>query len=197
MISAWGDTVDALRVEIANCTRCADHLPLGPRPILRVSRSARILVAGQAPGSRVHHTGIPFNDPSGDRLRDWMGVDRETFYDVSRIAIVPMGFCYPGSAARGDLPPRPECSRQWHPRLIPLLSQVDLVLAIGIHAHRYHLRGRRKATLTDTVRHWESYLPDVIPLPHPSPRNNGWLKSNPWFQRMLVPEVKRHVAARL
>ena len=193
MTRAAGQPVEALLAEIAGCTRCAADLPLGPRPVLRAAATARILVAGQAPGIRVHETGIPFNDPSGDRLRDWMGIDRETFYDTGRIAIVPMGFCYPGSAERGDLPPRPECARQWHPRLLPLLGRIELVLAIGAHAHRYHLRGRRKGSLTDTVRHWREYLPGVIPLPHPSPRNNGWLKQNPWFDRELVPEVARRV----
>ena len=126
-----------------------------------------------------------------------MGVDRETFYDAGRIAIVPMGFCYPGSAERGDLPPRPECAWQWHPRLLPLLERIELVLAIGAHAHRFDLHGRRKESLTETVRCWREYLPGVIPLPHPSPRNNGWLKQNPWFDRELVPEVARRVAALL
>ncbi len=188
------EPVEGLLAEIAGCTRCAADLPLGPRPVVRASATARILVAGQAPGIRVHETGVPFNDPSGDRLRDWMGIDRETFYDARRIAIVPMGFCYPGSAERGDLPPRPECARQWHPRLLPLLGRIELVLAIGAHAHRYHLHGRRRKSLTETVQHWRAYLPGVIPLPHPSPRNNGWLKQNPWFDRELVPEVARRVA---
>lgn len=192
-----GQRVAALLAEIAGCTRCAAHLPLGPRPVLRATATARILVAGQAPGIRVHETGIPFNDPSGDRLRVWMGIDRETFYDAERIAIVPMGFCYPGSAERGDLPPRPECARQWHPRLLPLLDRIELVLAVGAHAHRYHIRGRRRESLTETVRHWREYLPGVIPLPHPSPRNNGWLKRNPWFDRELAPEVAQRVAALL
>ncbi len=197
MTQTDGEPVGTLLAEIAGCTRCAADLPLGPRPVLRASATARILVAGQAPGIRVHETGIPFNDPSGDRLRDWMGIDRETFYDADRIAIVPMGFCYPGSAERGDLPPRPECARQWHPRLLPLLGRIELILAIGAHAHRYHLHGRRRESLTETVRHWREYLPGVIPLPHPSPRNNGWLKQNPWFDRELAPEVAHRVAALL
>ncbi len=197
MTRTAGEPVGALLAEIAGCTRCAADLPLGPRPVLRASATARILVAGQAPGIRVHETGIPFNDPSGDRLREWMGIDRETFYDADRIAIVPMGFCYPGSAERGDLPPRPECARQWHPQLLPLLGRIELILAIGAYAHRYHLNGRRKESLTETVRCWREYLPGVIPLPHPSPRNNGWLKQNPWFDRELVPEVARRVAALL
>ncbi len=190
-------TIRVLRTEIAECRQCAPHLPLGPRPVLQVSGTARILVAGQAPGIRVHQTGIPFNDPSGDRLRNWMGIDHETFYDAARIAIVPMGFCYPGQTERGDQPPRPECARLWHPMLIPLLHRVELVLAIGLHAHRYHLRPLDKSTLTATVRNWKCYLPGVIPLPHPSPRNNGWLKKNPWFHREVVPEVARRVATLL
>ncbi len=187
------ETLPEILADVSRCAACADILPLGPRPVLRASASARVLVAGQAPGIRVHRSGIPFDDPSGDRLRQWMGVDRDTFYDATRIAIVPMAFCYPGSAARGDLPPPAECSRRWHPRLLPLLDNVELVLAIGAHAHRYHLGGQRRRSLTETVRHWRDYGPNVIPLPHPSPRNNIWLKRNPWFEEELAPEVKRRV----
>ena len=142
---------------IGDCEICREHLPLGPNPVLRVSSSATILIAGQAPGIRVHQSSIPFNDPSGNRLRQWMGVDRETFYDSSRIAIVPMGFCYPGSAERGDLPPRPECARTWHPKLIPLLSNIKLTLAIGIYAQKYYLGNKRKKSLTETVANWQHY----------------------------------------
>ena len=190
----------ALLEEIRCCSACAPDLPLGPRPVLRARSSARILVAGQAPGIRVHESGLPFNDPSGDRLRQWMGVDRDTFYDSRRIAIVPMAFCYPGSAQRGDLPPPPECARRWHTRLIPLLENVELVLALGLYAQRYHLGGgqtKRMATLTETVRRWRQYGPGVIPLPHPSPRNNIWLKRNAWFETELLPELARRVAALL
>lgn len=194
---AGKDGLGRLVAEIGGCTLCAPHLPLGPRPVLRASASARILVAGQAPGIRVHESGIPFNDPSGDRLRQWMGIDRETFYDSRRIAIVPMGFCYPGSGERGDLPPRPECARHWHPRLIPMLDNVELILAIGAHAHRYHLGSGRKKSLTETVRCWRDYQPGVIPLPHPSPRNNGWLKRNPWFGEELLPVLEREVSKRI
>ena len=188
------DSIKALLAEILRCEACAAQLPRGPRPVLRARRSARILVAGQAPGIRVHESGIPFNDPSGDRLRQWMQVDRDTFYDDRRIAIVPMGFCYPGSAERGDLPPRPECARRWHPRLMPLLDNVELVLAVGAHAQRYHIPVGRRKTLTETVRNWRAYGPGVIPLPHPSPRNNIWLKRNPWFSQELVPAMARRVA---
>ncbi len=189
--------LSSLLQDIGRCDLCASHLPLGPRPVLRASPSARILVAGQAPGIRVHETGIPFNDPSGDRLRQWMGIDRDTFYDDSRIAIIPMGFCYPGSAERGDLPPRPECARQWHSRLLPLLPDIELTLAIGAYAHRFHLGSTRRKSLTETVRCWRDYQPGVIPLPHPSPRNNGWLKQNPWFQAELMPVVAERVAVLL
>ena len=144
-------------------------LPLGPRPVLRAHPAARLLIVGQAPGTRVHATGIPWNDPSGDRLREWLGVDRETFYDASRIAIVPMGFCYPGRHARGgDLPPRPECAPLWHPRLIAHLGAVRLTLLVGAYAQAYYLGPRRKRTLTETVRVWREYLPAYLPTPHPS-----------------------------
>ena len=189
--------LSTLLQDIARCDLCASHLPLGPRPVLRATHSARILVAGQAPGIRVHESGIPFNDPSGDRLRQWMGIDPETFYDDSRIAIIPMGFCYPGSAERGDLPPRPECARLWHPQLMPLLPNIELTLAIGAHAHRFHLGSTRGKSLTETVRCWRDYQPGVIPLPHPSPRNNGWLKRNPWFETELIPLVAEKVGALL
>jgi len=190
MPSHCSKSLNRLCREIQGCTLCAQHLPLGPNPVLRASSSATILVAGQAPGIRVHESSIPFNDPSGDRLRQWMGIDAETFYDRSRIAIVPMGFCYPGSATRGDLPPRPECSLTWHPRLLPLLSKVRLTLAIGAHAQKYHLGANREKSLTLTVEQWRSFAPSIIPLPHPSPRNNIWLKRNPWFEADLLPELR-------
>ncbi|HEY8352825.1 MAG TPA: uracil-DNA glycosylase family protein [Sphingomonadales bacterium] len=180
--------------EIRACSRCAD-LPLGPRPVLRASRTARIAVCAQAPGTRVHNTGLPFNDPSGDRLRDWMGIDRDLFYDNARINIIPMGFCYPGRDPRGgDRPPRPECSATWHPRLFAALPQPELLLAIGRYAQDYHLGPRAKPTLTETVKAWRDYWPRVIPLPHPSPRNYGWLKRNPWFEEEVVPALRAAVA---
>jgi uracil-DNA glycosylase len=187
--------LDALLREIRACTLCAAHLPLGPRPVLRASTTATVLIVGQAPGTRVHATGVPWNDPSGDRLREWMGLDRERFYDSARIAIVPMGFCYPGKGTSGDLPPRPECAPTWHPRLRALLPSVRLTLLVGRHAQRGYLAGRCRPTLTDTVRAHADYAPDVLPLPHPSPRNIGWLQRNPWFAREVVPSLRRRLAA--
>jgi len=187
--------LDRLLGAIRACRLCEAHLPLGPRPVLRASRIARLLIAGQAPGTRVHASGIPWNDASGERLRRWLGLDAATFYDESRVAIVSMGFCYPGRGASGDLPPRPECRRTWHPQLIPLLPDVKLTLAIGQYAQAYFLGERRRKTLTETVQAWRDYLPDILPLPHPSPRNTGWLERNPWFEEALLPELRQRVAA--
>jgi len=182
--------------EIRSCRLCADHLPLGPRPVLRASPTARLLIAGQAPGTKVHETGVPFDDPSGDRLRDWLQVDRATFYDDSRIAIVPMGFCYPGRLPRGgDCPPRPECAQTWHPQLLPALASVELIILAGSYAQAYHLGRQRKKTLTETVRAWREYGPRYLPLPHPSWRTNAWQKRNPWFDAEVLPELRRRVAA--
>jgi uracil-DNA glycosylase len=189
--------LEILTREIRACRLCEAHLPLGPRPVLRTSTTARILIAGQAPGTKVHASGVPWDDASGERLRAWLGLDRETFYDETRIAIVPMGFCYPGRGASGDRPPRPECARTWHPRLLPLLPQVELVLAVGQYAQAYFLGDTRGPTLTDTVRDFAAHLPRVAPLPHPSPRNVAWFKRNPWFERECVPAVRALVAARL
>lgn len=175
------------------CTLCAAHLPLGPRPILRASTTARLLIVGQAPGTRVHETGIPFNDPSGDTLRLWLGIDRDTFYDESRIAIVPTGLCYPGKGASGDAPPRPECAPKWHPPLRAVMTGVRLTLLIGAYAQAYYLGPKRGATLADTVRDWRAYLPDFLPTPHPSPRNRLWLRRNPWFEAEIVPDLRRRV----
>src|ERR1700761_899620 len=181
--------------EARACTVCAAHLPLGPRPILRGKASARILLASQAPGTQVHLTGISFNDRSGDRLREWLGIDRDTFYDERQIAILGMGFCYPGRDAKGgDLPPRRECAPLWHPRLRPLFKNVELTLLVGSYALNYYLKDTAKKTLTDTVRAWKDYGPLVMPLPHPSWRNTGWIKANPWFERELVPELRQRVA---
>ena len=185
--------LDALLREIRACRICAAHLPLGPNPVLRASSTARVLVVGQAPGTKVHATGVPWNDASGERLRAWLGIDRETFYDVARIAIVPMGFCYPGRGRGGDNPPRPECARTWHPRLIPLLKNVRLTLLIGRYAQAYFLREQRKGSLTQTVRAFAEYLPDYLPMVHPSPRNQGWLKRHPWFERDLLPVLRERV----
>jgi uracil-DNA glycosylase len=186
--------------EIRACRACAADLPLGPRPVLQASEQARLMICGQAPGTKVHLSGKPYDDRSGERLRQWLGIGPDIFYDARRIAIVPMGFCYPGRDARGgDLPPRAECARLWHARLFPLLPAVELTLVIGQYAMAWHLGVRRKATLTETVRAWREFLPSFFPLPHPSWRNTGWLKRNPWFEQECVPylqaEVYRLVAA--
>lgn len=179
--------------QVRDCTLCAGQLPLGANPVFRADPGAVILVAGQAPGRRVHETGIPFNDPSGDRLRSWMGLEREQFYDLSRVAILPMGFCYPGTGKSGDLPPRPECARQWREQLLARLPDIRLVLAIGQYAQAWHLGPARKASLTETVRHWRDYWPALLPLPHPSPRNNRWLSRNPWFEQEVIPVLRQRV----
>jgi len=185
------DVVAAARA----CTLCADHLPLGPRPVLRAHTSARLLVIGQAPGTKVHATGIPWNDPSGDRLRDWMGVNRDTFYDEARVAIVPMGLCYPGRLPRGgDAPPRPECAPLWHPPLLAALPCIRLTLLVGQYAQARYLAEKRGATLGDTVRAFATHLDDgFLPLPHPSWRNTAWLKKNPWFETDLLPVLRARV----
>lgn len=176
------------------CRLCAADLPHGCRPVLRGSSSARLLIVGQAPGARVHATGIPWNDPSGDRLRQWLAMDRAAFYDETRIAIVPMGLCYPGTAPKGgDYPPRPECAPLWHPPLRAALTGVRLTLLVGGYAQAWYLGDRRKRTMTDTVAAWREYLPEFLPLPHPSWRNTAWLKKNPWFEEELVPALRRRV----
>ncbi len=179
--------------EARRCTACAGDLPLGPRPVFQVAKSARILVAGQAPGRKVHASGIPFSDASGDRLRDWLGIDREVFYDARRVAIVPMGFCYPGTGKAGDLPPRPECAPLWRERLLAPLANLRLTLVIGQYALDYHLP-THASSVTAAVQGWREHWPAVIPLPHPSPRNNLWLRRNPWFEAQLLPALRGRVA---
>jgi uracil-DNA glycosylase len=196
MASRSSGELAALVQEIRACRVCAAHLPHGPRPILRVHEGARILIAGQAPGRLVHETGLPFNDPSGDRLRAWMGIERETFYDQTKVAVAAMGFCYPGTVAGADLPPRRECAPLWRPRLLPLLQNVRLTLLVGTYAQRYHLR-TGAATLTETVRSWRTCGDAHLPLPHPSWRNTGWLKRNPWFEAELIPDLRARVAKAL
>ena len=187
-----------LMARIRACRICEAHLPLGPRPVLQASPASRLLIVSQAPGRKVHETGIPFNDVSGDRLRDWLGVDKATFYDAEKIAIVPMGFCFPGSGKGGDLPPRPECAPAWHPLLLPRLTQVRLTLAIGQYAQAGLLGVARGTRLTDTVRDWRSHLArGVLPLPHPSPRNRLWLARNPWFEAELLPVLRARVQSAL
>ena len=214
MSKATGDardpdqTLPALLADIAACRICRDApiggpanaLPHEPRPVCVASSSAPILIAGQAPGTRVHQSGRPFTDPSGDRLRDWLGVDEAQFYDPAKFAIVPMGFCFPGLDAKGgDLPPRRECAPAWRARVMEHMPQLKLVLVIGQYAHAWHLGKLRQKSLTDTVRNWKSILASsetscsVMPLPHPSWRNSGWIRKNPWFEAELLPELKRIV----
>lgn len=184
--------------EARACTVCAKHLPLGPRPVVRAHKKSRILLVGQAPGTRVHNTGIPWNDPSGDRLRKWLAIDSEVFYDESIFAIVPMGFCYPGRDARGgDAPPRPECAPLWHAQLRKYMPDIQLIILIGKYAQAYYLEDRVKKTLGDTVKAYREYGDGMMVLPHPSPRNTMWLKKNPWFEKQIVPELRRRVRALL
>jgi uracil-DNA glycosylase len=180
--------------EVRHFTLCASTLPLGPSPVLQAHQAARVLVAGQAPGKRVHLSGIPFDDASGDRLRSWLGVDRQAFYDARAFAILPMGFCYPGTGKSGDLPPRPECAPMWRERLLAQLSNLDVTLVIGQYAMAYHLPSNR-ASLTDMVRASDVNVSKVIILPHPSPRNNIWLSRNRWFEADVVPVLQARVAA--
>jgi uracil-DNA glycosylase len=187
--------LNVLLHEISACQVCAAHLPHAPRPVLRANAGARLLLVGQAPGRRVHETGIPWNDPSGDTLREWLQLTREEFYDERRIAIVPAGFCYPGTGAHGDLPPRPECAPLWHPPLLRALPEIALTLLIGSYAQAYYLSDRRKPTLAETVAHYAEYLPRFLPLPHPSPRNRLWLKRNAWFAAEVLPLLRQRVAA--
>ncbi|WP_200975410.1 uracil-DNA glycosylase family protein [Echinicola sp. 20G] len=176
--------------EIRNCTVCAESLPFGPNPVVRASAKSQILIIGQAPGKKVHESSIPWNDQSGDNLRRWLGVDEETFYDASKIALVPMGFCYPGTGKSGDLPPRPECAPLWHERLLKLMPHLELTILVGNYAQAYYLKGNIRKTLTETVKNYESYLPTYWPLPHPSPRNNIWQAKNPWFAKEVLPGLK-------
>lgn len=182
--------------EVRACTICAARLPLPPRPVLQAGVAARILIAGQAPGRKVAASGIPFDDASGDRLRAWMGIDKAAFHDPDFIAILPMGFCYPGTGASGDLPPRPECAAMWRARLLEQLPSIRLALVIGKYAQAWHLRPEGAgASLTTTVAAWREHGAQVLPLPHPSPRNNGWLQRNPWFEADVLPELKKRVRA--
>lgn len=184
--------IQPLLTEIRACKVCSG-LPMGPRPVLQVG-TAKILIAGQAPGVRVHKSGIPFDDPSGDRLRAWMGVDKDTFYNPDKVNIIPMGFCYPGTAKKGgDLPPRPECQATWHGKLFDILPGQKVRLVIGQYAHAYHLGENREKTLTGTVKRWREFAPDIFPMPHPSPRNLLWLKKNPWFELEVIPALQARI----
>ena len=191
------DSLESLLADIRRCRICADALPHEPRPVLRAEPTARLMICGQAPGTRVHATGIPFNDPSGVRLRQWLDMDSDTFYDSSRVAIVPMGFCFPGQDSKGgDLPPRRECAPEWHGKVRPLLPNIGLTVLVGRYSQAFYL-GNGTGTLTKTVRDWRRFMPDFFPLPHPSWRNNAWLSRNPWFAEEVLPELRRAVRAAL
>jgi uracil-DNA glycosylase len=179
--------------EINACRICQNSLPLGPRPVVRIHPESRILVIGQAPGTKVHASGVPWDDRSGKELRRWLGVNDEQFYDAKLFGIVPMGLCYPGRGKGGDLPPRPECAPLWHERLLGTMPKVELILLIGTYAQKYYLGSQRKKSLTETVSNFEEYLPRFFPLVHPSPRNKIWQKRNPWFKDAVVPELRRKV----
>lgn len=189
--------METVLAEIRACRLCVGSLPLGPKPVLRASPTASVLIVGQAPGTRVHATGIPWNDPSGDRLRQWLAIDRARFYDERQIAIVPMGFCYPGRGRSGDLPPRPECAPLWHPRVLAHLPALRLIVLVGLYAHQRYLPEWRRLPLTERVRRWREAPEPYLPLPHPSGRNNGWLRRNPWFEAELLPDARSRLAAAL
>ena len=190
------ESLNGLVTQVRACTICAPHLPDGIRPVVQANSKAKILIAGQAPGRRVHASGIPFDDPSGDRLRDWMGVTPKQFYNSELFAILPMGFCYPGTGKSGDLPPRPECAATWRALLLRQLPGIETSLVIGEYAHEYHF-GKNNLTVTKLVENWQQYWPGQIPLPHPSPRNNIWLKKNPWFEAEVVPVMRAHITSLL
>ena len=177
--------------QIRQCRICEAHIE--PRPVLSVHPNSRLLLIGQAPGTRVHATGIPWNDPSGDNLRAWMGLDKAQFYDVERLAIMPMGFCYPGKGRSGDLPPRPECAPQWHAAVLEHMPHIELTILIGQYAQAYYLKDKKKGSLTETVAAFQEYLPAFLPLPHPSPRNRLWMRNNPWFLETVVPVLQHRI----
>jgi len=179
--------------EVRACRICEAHLPLGPRPVVQMDQQARILIVGQAPGRKVHDSGVPFNDASGNRLREWLGVTGDVFYDPKQFALVPMGFCFPGSGRSGDLPPRPECAPAWREQLLGHLARVELTLVLGQYAQAYHF-GKGRQSLTELVKSWRTYWPHMVPLPHPSPRNNLWLRRNPWFEEDVLPPLRKRVA---
>ena len=186
---------DRFIAEIRACTLCAPDLPLGPRPVLQGRPSAWLLIISQAPGTRVHETGLSFNDRSGDRLRGWLALDRETFYDETRIAIAPIGFCYPGRDGKGgDLPPRRECAPLWHARLLEFFPAVELTLLVGSYAISYYVPGARAGSMTEVIARWREFLPEIFVLPHPSWRTTRWLRDNSWFERDALPELRARVA---
>lgn len=186
-------SVASLLAEVRACTLCKAYLPHTPRPVLQLHPKARILIAGQAPGRKVHETGVPFDDPSGNRLREWLGVTREEFYDPEKIAFLPMGFCFPGSGKSGDLPPRSECATAWRNQLLGELHHLEITLVLGKYAQAYHF-GDAHSSLTELVQSWRTYWPDRVPLPHPSPRNNLWLRRNPWLETELLPVLRKRIS---
>ena len=179
--------------KIQRCEVCKEHLPLAPRPVVQLSASSKIIIISQAPGRRVHETGIPWNDASGKKLREWMNIDETIFYDPAIFSILPMGFCYPGKGISGDLPPRPECAPLWHMEFFKSLKTRPLILLIGQYAQRYYLKKNYKNSLTETVRSYKEFLPEYFPLPHPSPRNQNWVKINPWFMEEAIPELRKRI----
>lgn len=185
--------MENLLEEILGCTICKDFLPLGINPILAAHESSKIILIGQAPGLKVHQNGIPWNDMSGKRLRNWLGITDEAFYDAKNIALIPMGFCYPGKGKSGDLPPRKECAEAWHEKLLSKMQEAELVLLVGQYAQKYYLQDKAKKNLTETVSNYESYLPKYFPLPHPSPRNRFWLRKNPWFEEKVIPKLQDRI----
>ena len=185
--------MDDLLRKISACEECKANLPLGPRPVMAAHPDSKIIIIGQAPGKKVHESGIPWNDPSGNQLRRWMGITEADFYDPKKIAILPMGFCYPGKGTSGDLPPRPECAPLWHESVLSAITDPKLTLLIGQYSQRYYLKDTAKSNLTETVRNYKEYLPQYLPLPHPSPRNRFWLAKNPWFEREILPELRSKV----
>ena len=176
-----------------SCKTCSGKIPFDPNPVFQVRKSSKVLIVGQAPGTKVQQTGIPWNDPSGEELRRWMDVDREQFYDAEVFGILPMGLCYPGKGKSGDLPPRPECAPLWHPKFLDEMKEIRLVLLIGNYAQAYYLGARRKSNLTETVKSYQEYLPEFFPLVHPSPRNRIWQKRNPWFEEEVVPSLRERI----
>ena len=189
-------SLSSLLNEVRACTICELDLPYGARPVLQLHAEAKILIAGQAPGKKVHDSGVPFDDASGERLREWLGVTREVFYDPKQFAILPMGFCFPGSGKSGDLAPRLECAPAWREQLLSHLNQLQLTVVLGKYAQNYHF-GKASSSVTDLVKGWRSYWPNTIPIPHPSPRNNIWLSKNPWFEEELLPPLRKRVSEAL
>ncbi|CAH6826726.1 IclR family transcriptional regulator [Vibrio chagasii] len=187
----------SLLKEIRQCTACEPHLSHGANPVIQAHPNARLLIIGQAPGIKVHESYIPWNDASGERLREWLGIGSDTFYDEQKVAIVPMGFCYPGKGKSGDLPPRKECAELWHKKVLQSLPNIQMTLLIGQYAQNYYLKQRTTNTLTETVKNWQVWAPEFLPLPHPSPRNNIWLKKNPWFESEVIPYIRKHISEHL